>query len=82
MPCACDLRERSEKDGLANLGYSFMPPLKPLAVTEEVATLIRYIVKEKQLMTGTPFSENVTRLWELLNDPAKSQRLCHQETLL
>ena len=45
-------------------------PLKPLAVTEEVTTLVHlYIVKEKQLMTGIPFSENVTRLsvWELLS---------------
>ena len=66
---AAALKDRLQKDDLDNLGYSFMPLAFETTGghTEEVTTLVHYIAKEKQLMTGIPFSENVTRLWELLS---------------
>jgi len=66
---AAALKDRLQKDDLENLGYSLMPLAFETTGghTEEVATLVHYIAKEKQFMTGIPFSENVTRLWELLS---------------
>jgi hypothetical protein len=66
---ASDRKDKEQKEDLEKINYGFMP----LALettgghSKEVATLVHFIAKEKQLMTGIPFGENATYLWELLS---------------
>jgi len=66
---ASDRKDSEQRDALKKIHYGFMPLAFETTGghTEEVETLVHYIAKEKQLMTGTPFGENATYLWELLS---------------
>lgn len=60
---------KEQKEDLEKLGYGFVPvPFETTGGhTALVATLVHYLAQQKAIMTGIPFAENVTRLWELLS---------------
>ena len=62
-------KNREQKADLLALGYGFIPlPFETTGGhTGQVATLVHYLAQQKAVMTGIPFAENVTRLWELLS---------------
>lgn len=66
---AVQRKEKEQKEDLQKINYGFMPLAFETTGghSDEVATLVHYIAKEKQLMTGSPFGENATYLWELLS---------------
>jgi hypothetical protein len=62
-------KEKEQEKELKELHFDFvaLPFETTGGHTPQVATLVHYIAHQKELMTGIPFSENVTRLWELLS---------------
>jgi len=66
---AAKRKEKEQAEDLQDLNYDFMPlPFETTGGhTQEVAVLVHYIAKQKELMTGIPFGENTKRLWELLS---------------
>ena len=62
-------KDEEQLDDLRALNYDFAPLAFETTggCTPEVDILVKYVAEQEAIMTGIPFGENVTRLWDVLS---------------